>query len=124
MLRARPQRRREVARLLQQTLARPNSGLLDELHRERVELREAARLLVEEPTRRAVRAALLVQVRDERVLGARTVVVERLALGALGEELDRREAAHAVPLAERAVVLRVRVDVDDEALREGSQESV
>ena len=39
------------------------------------------------------------------------------ALVALGEELDRREAAHAVPLAERAVVLRVRVDVDDKALQ-------
>ena len=116
MLRARPQRRRKVARLLQERLAH-GRALFDELDRERVELREAARLLVEQAPSSAVCAALLVQVRDERLLGTRAVVVERLALRAFGEELDRREAPDTVLLAERAVVLRVCVDVDDEALQ-------
>ena len=121
MLRARPQRRCEVARLLQQALTHPNSGLLHKLHRERVELRQAARLLVEQPASRAVRAALLVEVRDERVLGARAVVVERLALGALREELDRREAADAVFLRKGAVGCRVSIDIGDDDLYECQQ---
>ena len=60
--------------------------------------------------------ALLVEVLDERLLSASTVVVNRLILGTLGEELDRGVALDTVFLGEGLVVLRIGVDVDDEAL--------
>ncbi len=63
VLRARTERRREVARLLQETLAR-RGGLLDKLRRERVELLQPTGLLVEQAADAAVRTALLVEVRD------------------------------------------------------------
>lgn len=75
MLRAVAERRRERARLLEERLAR-GGALLEELGRKRVELLEAADLVVEEPAERAVGAALLVEVLDECLLRARAVVVD------------------------------------------------
>ena len=76
VLRAGAEGRREVAGLLEQRLAR-SGGLFEELGRERVELLETARLVVQEAADGAVGAALLVEELDEGLLGALTVVVDR-----------------------------------------------
>lgn len=138
MLRAVAEGGRERARLLEERLAR-RGGLLEELGRERVKLLEAADLVVEEPAEGAVGAALLVQVLDERLLGAGAVVVDGVlcarvskrgigrgsgregrTLVALRVEDDGGEAADLVLFSEGPVLLVVRVDVGDDALRERS----
>ena len=112
----RAERARKQRRVLDELVARIG-GSSREAARERVELRVAADALVEEATGGAVRAAVLVEVLDERLLGALAVIVERLVLVTTREELDRGVALDTVLLGEGLVVLRIGVDVDDEALQ-------
>ena len=116
MLRASAESSGELASLLKKRLAR-RRGLLVELRGKGIELLETASLVVEETADGAVGTALLVEVLDERLLSAGTVVVNRLVLSTLGEELDRGVALDTVLLGEGLVVLRIGVNVDDEALQ-------
>ena len=115
MLRASAESRGKLASLLEKRLAR-RRGLLVELRGKGIELLETASLVVEETANGAVRTTLLVEVLDKRLLSAGTVVVNRLVLSTLGEELDRGVALDTVFLSEGLVVLRICVDIDDEAL--------
>ena len=116
MLRASAESRGKLASLLKKRLAR-RRGLLVELRGKGIELLETASLVAEETANGTVGTALLVEVLDERLLSAGTVVVNRLVLSTLGEELDRGVALDTVLLGEGLVVLRIGVDVDDEALQ-------
>ena len=120
MLRASAESRGKLASLLKKRLAR-RRGLLVELRGKGIELLETASLVAEETANGAVGTALLVEVLDERLLSAGTVVVNRLVLSTLGEELDRGVALDTVLLGEGLVVLRIGVDVDDEALHATGQ---
>lgn len=98
MLRAVAEGGRERARLLEERLARCG-GLLEELGGELVKWLEAADLVVEEPAERAVGAALLVEVLDERLLGAGAVVVNGVLCARVSKtDLKGGARARCVPL--------------------------
>ena len=107
----------ELTRLLQDRSA-GLANFRNKLLRESIKLGNAAGGIIKESTDSAVSAAVLIEELDERLLSARTVVLDRLSIrgSTLREELDRREGADAVLGREGTVVLRVSVDIRDEAL--------
>ena len=72
-------------------------------------------LVVESSSNRTLGSTLLIHKVHEVFLSSTTFIVNAF-LVALGEELDRREGADAVLGREGTVVLRVGVDIRDEAL--------